>query len=292
MKAHAFLPRFLCRWAPAFLLALLLGVPHALAEEDSAPKDGEGSDMAEEGELTEASKDEAKKLLDALKKVYKKKNATKILPLLEPMDGLKHESWEKPLLKLLKHQSSLVALKVAGMWDGRVRDKTVKKVWKAGWLEKVNDKRFPIKAKVLLAIAGGAPADAEPIDGTKRPKSSWWILDKAQYKEVERDWRWMVGNPNERYADALIDICLYFEKTKDKRFCRWLAQELDEPTAESPNSPSNPPAEWWERRWKMWKPMKPAAVAALKAITGQEFDKTEDARKWLKENEKTFGFQW
>ena len=42
----------------------------------------------------------------------------------------------------------------------------------------------------------------------------------------------------------------------------------------------------------MWNPMKPAAVAALHAITGQEFDRTETARKWFEENEKTFGFTW
>lgn len=262
--------------AALFVAPALVDAPSGLAEEPpfEQPETDEGA-AAEPVELKEASTEEAKKLLDALKKVAKKKNATLVTPALDAMAGLKHQSWEKTLLKLLRHKSSLVALKTAGMWTGRVRDKNVRKLWKASWGDKINDKRFVVKTKVLRALG---------LFGH--------VLDKKQYKDVERDWRWMVGNPNEKYADALIDICFYFEKTKDKRHCRKMAEELDEPLATNPNSPSNPPADWWERRWKMWKPMKVAAVEALKAITGQEFDKTEQARKWFEANEKEFGFKW
>jgi hypothetical protein len=249
----------------------------ALADEPPAAPEApaEGQPAEAPADLREATADEAKSLLAALKKVYKKKNANDVLPALEPMAELKHESWDKALVRLLKHDSSLVAMRVAEMWCHRVTDKNLKKVWKAGWQEKRNDKRFTIKTKVLRAVG---------IAGH--------ILDAKQYKAVEKDWRWMVGNPNESYSDALIDICWYFEVTKDKRHCRHMAEQLDEPGTNVVNDGNNPPADWWERKWKMWKPMKPAAVAALKAITGQEFDKTAVAKKWFEDNEKTFGFDW
>ena len=106
-------------------------------------------------------------------------------------------------------------------------DANAKKLWKAGWSEKANEKRFPVKAKVLraLGLAG-------------------YVLDKNQYKEVERDWRWMIANPNVSYSGSLADICFYFQTTKDKRHCRLLAEELDDPTAGlDANDPNTPPVD-------------------------------------------------
>jgi hypothetical protein len=256
-------------------LALFAGGPAATADEAGAGGSEDGP-RKEARALREATPEEAKALLAALKKVYKKKDGTKVLPALEPMAELQHESWDKVLARLLRHDSSLVAMRVADMWAQRVSEDNLKAVWKASWMHKANKHRFRVKARVLRALA---------IAGHE--------LDDRQYKEVERDWRWMIGNPNERYAEALIDICWYFEKTKDKRHCRWMAEELDDPTAGvDPNNPNTQPAAWQERRWKMWNPMKPAAVRALAAITGQEFDKTKEARAWFEANEATFGFEW
>ena len=195
---------------------------------------------------------------------------------MEAIEELDSPEFHKVLLKLLRHDSSLVAVKAAEMWEWRIDGKkTASKVWKASWLDKKNKRRFIVKGLVLKALARA---------GHK--------LDAKQFKEVERDWRWMVGNPNKKYAPAMSAIAEWVEMSGDKRMCKRLAMELDEPVATNPNSPSNPPADWWEKRWHMWKEAKPAVVSALQALTGQEFDKTEEAKKWFKENEKTFGFEW
>jgi hypothetical protein len=256
-------------------LAFLAPCFAARAEEEAPAGEEPAEEATEERPLRVAETDEARTLLDALKKVARKKNSTDVMPALEALAGVHHESFEKTLLKLVEHESSIVALKAAEMWAGRVNEKTAKKLFSAGW-SKVNDKRFPVKGKVLLALAAAG-----------------YVLDAKQYKEVERDWRWMLGNPDEAFAPALSDVCGYFERTKDKRHCRWMAEELDDPCANvNAADPNTQPLEWQERRWKMWKPTKPAAVRALKAITGQEFDKVEAARQWFEENEKTFGFKW
>jgi hypothetical protein len=70
------------------------------------------------------------------------------------------------------------------------------------------------------------------------------------------------------------------------------AWELDQPGTESPNSPANPPQEWWERRVKMWQDMHAAAVDALRKITGEKFASREAAKTWFVANEKTFGVEW
>jgi hypothetical protein len=111
-------------------------------------------------------------------------------------------------------------------------------------------------------------------------------LDAKQYDEAESLWR---KAPS---AEAMIGVARYFERfQKDKRPCKLLAMWLDEPRPGNVNDGSNPPAAWWEARWKLWDKTKPAAVAALKAITGQHFDATDEAKAWFRANPK-FGFDW
>jgi len=267
-------------WGLGLLLWGLLD-PHApvRAEEEPVPPGTEapGAEPAGEAAAPKAIDAEAAKpLLEALKKVERKKEAKPILEALDAIAEVHNPEFEKSLLKLLGHESSLVAMRVAELWQGRIADdKVADRVWKAAWLDKRNERRFGVKARALRAIGAAGV-----------------VLDKKQYDEVERDWRWMIGNPDESHAEPLTDLCAYFEATKDKRPCRRLAEELDEPVSTAPNSPTNPPAEWWERRHKTWRAMKPAVVAALKAITGQEFDKTEQAKAWFEANRKSFGFEW
>lgn len=266
-------------WRCAALLWFLAGAGGLCAEEEPpAPEEAAPGEAApaEPPALRDATDAEAKPLVEALKKAERKKDPAEVAPALDAIAEVHHPDFEKSLLKLLGHESSLVAGRVAQMWEGRVRDpKAAGRLWKAAWGDKKNDKRFGVKGKVVRALGRAGIA-----------------LDKRQYEDLERDWRWMIGNPGETFGEALVDMAAYFELTRDKRHCRWLAEELDEPMATNPNSPSNPPAEWWERRHKMWRPVKPAVVAALKAITGQEFDKTAQAKAWFEANERTFGFRW
>ncbi|MDJ0520757.1 MAG: hypothetical protein QNJ90_01640 [Planctomycetota bacterium] len=260
-------------WALLLLLLAGVGPGTAIAEEDAAD---EAAEETETSPLESVEDKKAKALAAEIKKISKKKNATEVLPVLEKIENLQHKEFEKPLLKLLKHPSSLVSLKVAAMWEWRNHKKVAKKVWAATFGDrKVNKKRYQVKAIVLKSW----------------PRAGLTLNDK-QFDEVERSWRWIIGNPNPTLAPALAAMADYVRIAKDKRLCRRLAEELDEPMATNVNSGSNPPADWWERRWKMWKEAKPAVVEALKALTGQEFDKTAEAKKWFEANEKTFGFKW
>lgn len=258
----------------ALLLAVLLLCTAPVMADDEG-EDGEESD-GDAAELMKASDDQAKKLTDALKKAAKKKKAGDITPALEAIDGLTHESFEKPLLKMMNHKLGAIAkLATEALAIRCTNEKTLKKMWKNAFSNKANDKRYAVRGRVVRAL------------GEKGIK-----LDAKQYKEVERDWRWMFGNPQIHFGEPAGHYVAYFRLTKDKRHCRHLAEQLDEPIPANPNSPSNPPTEWWERRWKMWQPLKPEIVEALVEITGQEFDTTEEAKAWFEKNKKTFKFEW
>ncbi len=274
-----------------FKVELLIFRPFALglaqAEDGEAKKDdADKGDVKDEGEaggdedespLEPCEDKRAKALAAEVKKISKKKNATLVLPVLEKIEDLAHKEFEKPLLKLLKHPSSLVAMKAAEMWEWRNHKKVAKKVWSATFGDrKVNKQRFAVNAAVLKSW----------------PRAGLTISDK-DFRDIKGAWRWIVGNPNPANAPALTAIAEYVELARDKRLCRQLAEELDEPgTNVSANDPANPPKAWWERRWKLWKAAKPAVVSALMELTGKEFDKTAEAKKWFEDNRKTFGFDW
>ena len=59
------------------------------------------------------------------------------------------------------------------------------------------------------------------------------------------------------------DVNLEEEEVESLKLPEPLAEEIDEPMATAVNSPSNPPAAWWEARWKLWKPVKAEVVEAL-----------------------------
>jgi hypothetical protein len=252
-------------WLAPILAVLLAAVP-AAAEE--AP--------AEKKRTREATPEEAAPLVKDLKTAAGKKKAAEALPLLEKIVELTHPDFEKPLVKLLTHPDAQVAIRAAELLEDRVGKDSGKSVWAAGWAHATNDKRLTVRSKSLRPLG-----------------KIGYVLDKRQYDDVESTWRSLTANnPRPDLVAVLVDIAYYFETSKDKRLCRLLAEELDEPVSTSPNSPTNPPAAWWEARWKVWKEAKPAAVAALKAITGHEFDSTEAAKKWFEENKKDFGFDW
>jgi hypothetical protein len=258
----------------ALVLALLVGAPW-IAAADEPPKGGAAAE-SEKDPLTPCDDARAKELVAELKKVARDKDPQVVLPVLAKIEGLRNEAFEKPLMSLLTHDSAKVATKVASMWAWRLRKKIASRLWRASWGARKNAKRFEVKALVLEGYARAGVA----------------IRDR-DLREVESDWRWIVGNPDPANGPALVAIARWVRLSKDKRLFRKLAEELDEPgTNVTANDPGNPSRDWWERRWKLWHQAKPEVVAALQALTGETFEKTAQAKAWLEKHGKEFGVKW
>lgn len=70
----------------------------------------------------------------------------------------------------------------------------------------------------------------------------------------------------------------------EKQALDLLLRNLDEPIPEDVDSPTNPPAAYWEGRWKAWRAWRSRVQGALFAITGQRFSTAREAKNWLDEN--------
>jgi hypothetical protein len=206
-----------------------------------------------------------------------------VLPALEAIAGCSHEDFHKPLLKLVGHESTEVALAAADrLLEQRVEDerdagKLADQIWKKGWNHRENDRRWVVKGRLLRAIARlrvNAP------------------LEPREYRDLEGLWRQVHGSPDRAFAPAVVDVCRYVEATEDTRLFRMLAEALDEPVAAAVNAPTNPPATWWEERWHLWNDSKAAIAAALTALTGELFKSTEAARTWAEEHGREHEIEW
>ena len=87
---------------------------------------------------------------------------------------------------------------------------------------------------------------------------------------------------------AILDLAT---EHKEVEAIDTLLANLDEPIPANPNSPSNPPAEYWEARWKAWQKWRENVKQALLAITGQRFSTAEEAKTWLRKNGRKIGYK-
>ncbi|MBL9089417.1 MAG: hypothetical protein JNM10_19925, partial [Planctomycetia bacterium] len=236
---------------------------------DGAPAGGPAAKPDEATPKLRALTDaEVAPLLEGLKKALKAKLLSEAAPALDALAGVTHPDLEPALARLLGHNLADVAGRAARALGERAGEKTAATLWKA-WSSPANERRVDVRAAILDAFA------------TMRTP-----LDPKQYGQVERMF-------TDAATPAAMDaVTRYFTAVAtDKRPCKVLALWLDEPTPANVHDGSNPPKEWWEARWKLWTKTRPGAVAALKAITGQEFESSEQARAWFAAN-RAFGVRW
>ena len=92
-----------------------------------------------------------------------------------------------------------------------------------------------------------------------------------------------------RWAPELLRACIhYIGKRKIKAAVKDLVGMVERPEPENPNSPTNPPAAYWEARFNLWAPSEAWVRWALKEITGEEYRTAAEWKVWYEINEKDY----
>jgi len=111
-------------------------------------------------------------------------------------------------------------------------------------------------------------------------------LSSAGY--TSRDWkkikRLFDRDFNEKYTAVQKAILELITAHVEKQAWKLLVEHIDEPAPVDVQPLSNPPAEYWERRWKAWRIWRSDAKEALFVITGQRFSGKKEAIAWIREN--------
>ena len=120
------------------------------------------------------------------------------------------------------------------------------------------------------------PVMVSLVDGLSRvgyrPKD-WKLLEKM----FERDY----AAERVPLQEAIINLVIAHKETQA---IDMLLENLDEPAPVDVDSPTNPPASYWEARWKAWRVWRPRVKEAVFVLTGQKFSTAQEARNWLRKN--------
>jgi len=118
-------------------------------------------------------------------------------------------------------------------------------------------------------------------------------LSSAGY--TSRDWKHIEDlfdrDFNEKYTAVQKAILELVTTHVEKQAWKLLVEHIDEPYPEEIEPLSNPPAEYWERRWKAWRVWRSDAREALFVITGQRFSSKDEAKTWIDENGAEIGIK-
>ena len=103
--------------------------------------------------------------------------------------------------------------------------------------------------------------------------------NKQVMKELEGEFKKVVS------SEIMKECVRYFGDLKKAEMVRWMIDWVEAPQPASVNSPSNPPASYWERLWKIWEKIKEPVRTALINITGQDYPTERQWRVWLESDQ-------
>ncbi len=220
-----------------------------------------------------AERKEAKALLKAFQKNLSRGKKFPVLrrEAIQSLVQKAHPSFVKPLVKLATRDKSKLVRAAALEALGRLNFPETRKA-----LVKILSRRGLVKDPLAFLAALDAVNRLGYHPAFFRPLAS--LFQQAWDLKTP-------GVPQQK-------ILRLFRKGKEKRAFRLLVDNLDEPRPADVDSPSNPPASWWEKRWKAWHFWKKDVKAALKEITGVEFDRADFYRKWARRKGRKKGIKY
>jgi len=249
----------------AVLLVLALSVA-LTAKEDEEKDEGptrHKSKWAEkidpDPEVKEIEKDEAKKLLDVLKKAVKSKEEKEIIGAVEPMITKSHETFFKELAKLAKHR------------NGNIRIVATKAIGS----QKEPAKKIGPALTALLSYKPNesyAPALGMAIDSLRRQA----YTRKPTVDAIEDIFK------KQTQPEAMKAAARYFGDNLMADKVKLLVYWVEAPQPANVNSGTNPPASYWKAMWEIWNGMRFTVWYSLETITGKDFKTKREWEDWCR----------
>jgi hypothetical protein len=249
--------------------------PAAGAEGGAAGKVAKGGVFPEDAD---ASDEEAKVMLAALRSAVAAKEEPKVVEAVSAMVGKRHKDFVPELKKLLADRRDAVSSEAAyalGSQGDKTATGILSKLLAADTRNKEGYYRDPLtRAAVVEAL--GRLGDAKSV---------------ARVRDLAVSLR-MAPEVSARYARHIVRACVrFFGLLKDREAVSYLIDEVDQPAPKDPNSNTNPGADYWKARYDIWVEIRPEVIWALKEITGKEMETTRRWENWFKEEGRKAGFK-
>lgn len=206
---------------------------------------------------------------------FKKKTKGRRVPLatraaaVEALAKGCNQKLVKPLATVVKTDKALTVRKTAAAALAHQPEKAAR----PAILKLLGDSSVKKAAPVVTELIGA-------LDRCGYRSKDWDKIDNLFERDYGTDWV-----PTQRAILQLI------KNHKETEAIDLLLRNLGEPIPANVDDPSNPPAEYWEKRWKAWQVWREDVKRALYAITGQRFSTPEEARAWIKKNGRKIGIR-
>ena len=202
----------------------------------------------------------AKKALASLWKPQEKLTLAQKVERIETLRDVQHKSFVKPLTALVQNETQLTVRKAAALALSRQPAASAR----PALLALLKDERM---APEVLAVV------VEGLAGAGYQSADWTSVAP----HFEKDFL------PARYA-LQKQVIKLAARHKEKQAVKLLLHHIDEPIPDNVDAASNPPAEYWEKRYKAWQAWREDVKDAVFQITGQSFSTRKEARAWLKVN--------
>jgi hypothetical protein len=282
------------RLALLVLLLLVGAAGHVFAEEEEEKPI----------EVTEASPEVVEALLAEHKAAVAAKEAQPLVEVLEKLAVHNNAEFFEPAKDAVKYKASSRDKKAVRRRAKELGDRSAKRIKE---LTLAVEARVQATAARVMGNYADAGKTLHKLFGDKRvvddkPTVAAALIEsmgRVKYGRVAKE----VVKEFKKYSstEVMKASIRYFGlvKTKDKDVVYELCRQLEPPQAGSVNSPSNPPASYWKRRWEQWNEIRLDVAWALEQITGQKWqpalgEKDGDGKRalaWVKEHEKELGLK-
>lgn len=245
---------------PALSLVLCLGIQDPGAEKPSGAKKA----AAETPAVKTLDDKEVQAVLKAYKDASKDKKASlgKRVQAVQALGKSAHAKLIKPLARAVAKGKGVTVRREAAKGLGRQPAKAARKAI----VKLLGDKGIQSQPQIAADLVTS-------LDNAGYTKADWKLLHKLFHQGYTEEHR-----PKQKA------ILVLARNHKETQALRMLLENIDEPGPDNVNSASNPPAEYWEKRWKSWAAWRDDVKAALFAITGQRFNTRKEAEAWLRKN--------
>ena len=201
---------------------------------------------------------DARKLLRELDKSIKSKEPRLRMEAVKTLASHQNEQFIKPLAKLCK-------------------DKDVKVVEAA--IGALGNQPFKKSQDALIKLVRNPRYAFDETLGPELMRSLGKVGWSKSHYEILRD---LFDDADKKTKKAMFEM---FAAQKEVRAFSLFADNLEEPRPANVNSPSNPPASYWKKRWEEWSYYKAVVRKGMTTLTGQSFATTKDAKEWAETKE-------
>jgi hypothetical protein len=241
---------------PVVVLPALLFASALLAQDEEQPKPPPKG-LEPDPKVEAVDGEGAKALLEKLEAAVEAKDENGIISVVESFFTASHEDFAKPLEKLAAHRA--VSVRVAA----------VKALGSQGPAKKVGPVLFRIlmspQNKDAKSVMAMAIASMRRIAFSPKP-----VVDEIKSQFQKR-------------ADMAImrEAVRYFGDLKLVDTVPMLVEWVERPEPANPNSPTNPPASYWQTMFEIWSEIKAVVAYSLRTITGKEYETERLWREWM-----------